>query len=191
MKITCVLGSPRSDGVSTAVARQFCATGEEVGAHAELFTLSRLRYRGCQGCLQCKTRLDRCVLEDDLTAVLDATRQADVLLLATPVYCGDLSSQAKGFVDRCFSFLKPDYLTSSVPHRLAPGKRLVFVQAQGFPEQVHGDLFPRYAAQLRWLGFEDPRLIRVCAPQAPGLPAARERWMQQARETALAACRTG
>jgi len=46
--------------------------------------------------MACKTKLDNCALEDDLTEVLDAVRETDVLVLASPVYYGDLSSQLKG-----------------------------------------------------------------------------------------------
>ena len=67
--------------------------------------------------MACKTKLDRCILEDDLTRVLDAVREADVLLLASPVYYGDLSSQMKSFIDRTYSYFVPDFHT--IPTRAA------------------------------------------------------------------------
>lgn len=189
MKVVCVLGSPRMDGVSAAIAREFCEAASALGAQVETFALNRLKYRGCQGCLACKTRLERCALADDLTAVLRAASEADVLVVASSIFLGDVTSQLKGFLDRCFSYLKPDYLTNPVPHRLEPGKRLVFVLAQGFPEQMHGDVFPRYAGHLRWLGFDEAHLIRASVAASAQDPAAQEGWLRLARETAAKVCR--
>ena len=84
MKIVCLLGSPRTNGNSAAVANRFCATAEGLGAQVQTFVLNELQYQGCQGCMACKIKLDRCILEDDLTEVLDAVRETDVLVLATP-----------------------------------------------------------------------------------------------------------
>jgi multimeric flavodoxin WrbA len=80
--------------------------------------------------MTCKTKLDRCVLKDDLSEVLDAVRETDILVMATPVYYGEVSSQLKGFIDRTFSFLVPDYTTNPNPSRLQSNKKLVFIQTQ-------------------------------------------------------------
>jgi multimeric flavodoxin WrbA len=93
MKIVCVLGSPRETGNSSAVANRFCDTAEKFGAQVKTFVLNQLAYRGCQGCMACKTKLDKCILEDDLTEVLDTIRKTDVLVLASPVYFWDVSGQ--------------------------------------------------------------------------------------------------
>jgi len=84
-------------------------------------------HTGCQACYACKTKLDRCILKDDLTPVLEAVKNSDVLVIATPTYYGDVSGQLKCFMDRTYSYLKPDYITNSQPSRLAPGKKLVFI----------------------------------------------------------------
>ena len=97
----------------------------------ETFSLNELNYRGCQACMACKTKLDRCVLKDDLEPVLDAVRQTDVLVLASPVYFGEVTSQTKGFIDRTFSFLTPEFKTNPQNmSRLVGGKSLVFIQVQ-------------------------------------------------------------
>jgi len=163
MEIVCLLGSPRPKGNSATIARRFCETAEARGAEVRTFALNELKYRGCQGCMMCKTKLDWCVLEDDLTEVLDAVRDADVLVMASPIYFGEVTSQLKGFIDRTFSYFVPDYATNPKPSRLAPGKRLVFIQTQGqSDEKLYTDVYPRYEYYFRWSGFEDNHLIRAC-----------------------------
>jgi multimeric flavodoxin WrbA len=162
MKIVSLLGSPRSKGNSAAIANRFTETASELGAEIKTFELNKLSFRGCQACYACKKEFDRCVLKDDLTEVLTAVQEADVVLMATPVYYGDVTAQLKGFIDRCYSYLKPDYLTNPTPSRLAP-KKLVFVQVQGQPdESMFADIFPRYDFFLKWMGFTETRMIRTC-----------------------------
>jgi multimeric flavodoxin WrbA len=85
MKITCLLGSPREKGNSAVLAKKFCQTAEDLGASVRTFTLNTLNFRGCQGCMACKTKADKCVIKDDLEAVLEAARESDVLVLSSPV----------------------------------------------------------------------------------------------------------
>jgi len=109
------------------------------------------------------------VLKDDLTQVLDSLRDADLLVMATPVYFSDVSSQLKGFIDRMYSFLTPDYRTSSEKSRFSPGKKLAFIQMQGRPdESKFADVFPRYEEFFGWYGFKERYLIRCWGVREAG-----------------------
>lgn len=180
MKIACVLGSPHKNGNSSTLAKRFCAAAEKKGAEIQEFFLNRMNYRGCQGCMQCKTKLDHCAVEDDLTAVLDAVRGSDVLVMASPVYYGDVSGQLKLFVDRTFSFLEPDFQTSEQPSRLAPGKKLVFIQSQAGKEEMFTDVFPRYEAFFKWYGFKENYHLRGCGLMQSGSVRDQADLLQQA-----------
>jgi multimeric flavodoxin WrbA len=162
MKIVSLLGSPRPNSNSSAIANRFTETAAQQGAEVRSFTLNNLTYRGCQGCYACKKWVENCVLKDDLAEVLSAVQAADVVVVASPVYYGDITSQLKGFMDRTFSYLKPDYTTSDNPSRLNP-KKLVFIQTQGHADEARfGDIFPRYESFLGWMGFKDSSVIRAC-----------------------------
>jgi multimeric flavodoxin WrbA len=184
MKVVAVLGSPRLKGNSATIAKRFCETAEKLGADVQTFALQTLDYDGCIACMGCKTTSEKCVLEDDLTLVLDGVAAADVVVLATPVYYGDVSSQAKGFIDRTFSFLKPDFATNPSPGRLAPGKTLVFVQTQGWNESHFKELFEKYQFGFKAEGFEEGHLIRGCGLGPPDAAAKREELLKLAEETA-------
>ena len=162
MKILSILGSPRSGKNSARIANRFTETAASLGADIRTFELNRLTYRGCQGCYACKKGHDRCVLNDDLTQVLDAVHEADLVLLASPVYFGDVTSQLKGFIDRSYSFLTPEYMTGNEMTRLSP-KKLLFVLCQGHPdESLFADIYSNYEGFLKWMGFSERRLIRAC-----------------------------
>jgi multimeric flavodoxin WrbA len=184
MKIVSLLGSPRSASNSSAIANHFLKTATELGAETLSFELNRLSYRGCQGCYACKTTLETCVLQDDLTEVLAAVAEADLLLLATPVYFGEATSQLKGFMDRTYSYLVPDYRTNPLPSRLS-SKKLVFIQTQGNPDEaLFADIFTRYEMFLKWEGFGDAKLIRACGIGPGSIDRAPESVLRLAEETA-------
>ena len=164
MKIVAVLGSPRPQGNSAGLARQFLAAARELGAEVQEYPVNRLNFQGCQGCRTCKTTSEACILEDDLTPLLAAIQAADLLVLASPVYYGDLIGQLKCFFDRTYSFFNPDF-SSRVP----AGKQAVIVLAQANPDpEQFADIFPRYKRWLKLYGFQPIRLLRAVGVRDQG-----------------------
>jgi multimeric flavodoxin WrbA len=189
MNVTCLLGSPRPQGNSTLVARRFIDKAAELGANVTTWSLNQIKFKGCQACMGCKTRKDVCVLEDDLTPVLTAVRETDVLVLATPVYFADVASPVKAFIDRTYSFVGPDYLTNPNASRLAKGKKLVFIQSQEGGPKAFQDIFPKYNLFLNFYGFAESRYILAAEVGPAGAVADRVDVMAQADEAADAFCR--
>ena len=164
MKIVAVLGSPRPQGNSSTLARAFLKAAGERGAEITEYRLNQLNFQGCQGCGACKTESESCVLEDDLAPVLDAVKAADVLVMASPVYFGDLNGQTKCFFDRTYSYFNPDFSC-----RVPPGKKAVMVLVQANPEEEEfADIFPRYRRWLKMYGYSPVRLLRVTGVREPG-----------------------
>jgi multimeric flavodoxin WrbA len=189
MRVVSLLGSPRENGNSSTVARRFCDTAETLGAEVRTFTLNKLQYRGCQGCMLCKTKLDRCALQDDLTEVLEAVRGADVVVVASPVYFWDVSSQVKTFIDRTFSFLVPDFYSNAKKARLEPGKKLVFILTQTNPDpKSFPDIFTKFDYFFKMYGFSESHLIRAFGVSEPGQVKSQEDVMRLAETTARKLC---
>ena len=185
MRILCLLASPRPESNSARIALRFLQTAEKPGAETRTFSLNRLDYRGCQSCFACKTKLDRCVLKDDLAEVLDSVFWADTLVIATPIYYADVTGQLKCFIDRTYSFLKPDYITNPAASRLPPGKKLVFITTQGQSDPDKFAKVPtRYGSIFKWYGFGDIFLIRACGVGPRTKTAELEPYFQQAEEMA-------
>ncbi|MGQ9689268.1 MAG: flavodoxin family protein [Desulfobaccales bacterium] len=180
MKIVAVLGSPRPNGNSALLAKAFLEVARERGADIEVYRLNQMNIKGCQGCGKCKTDSEVCVVEDDLAPVYDAVRQADLLVLASPVYFGDLSGQLKCFWDRTYAFANPDFSS-----RLAPGKKTVMLLAQGAPaEEMFNDIHPRYERWLKMFGFVENHLVRAVGVQGAGEVKNQPETLAQARELA-------
>lgn len=163
MKIVSLLGSPRKNANSSAIAEIISNTIQSDNKEIINHTLNQLTFKGCQACMACKGKSEICILTDDLTQVLEDVTQADVIIMATPVYWGDISAQLKGFIDRSYSFLNPNFMENEVKHRLPAGKKFVFIQTQGAPDEMYDEIFNRYNFFFEFLNyFAETHYLRAC-----------------------------
>ncbi len=159
MNTVSLTGSPRKDG-NTNRLLSYVLEKAALQSEVEHFNLSEIKFNGCLGCMACKEKTDYCILNDDLKEVLEKVRKSDLLILSSPVYFRDVTSFLKKFIDRTFSFAKPDFMTNPEPSRLDRGKQLLFIQTQALPEPVH--VFEKYDTHYfkdKW-GYEKTFLIR-------------------------------
>ena len=109
MKVLALLGSPRPDGNTRAVLDSVLEGARQAGAETELIELSSLKdLSGCMECFVCQETPDApgCAVDDDMQGVLARALTADVLLLATPVFCWSMSWLLKAAVDRFYCMFK-------------------------------------------------------------------------------------
>lgn len=161
MKVLTILGSPRKNSNSEALAKAAVAALPPNGLEAKTVKLNDLKFAGCQACFACKGKSETCVVQDDLAPVLAQVAAADLVVLASPIYIGELTGQMKCFIDRTFSFLVPDYTANPNPTRLAPGKKMLLVLTQGVPDAAmyDGPVLGHYAGFFKGLGFEVSQFI--------------------------------
>jgi len=182
MKVVCINGSPRKNGNSATLIQEIMHIAENTNAIVESYTLNQLSYKGCQACMNCKGKADLCIVKDDLTEVLSAISTCDLLVLASPVYFGDVTAQMKALIDRTYSYLVPNFMQKDKPSRLASGKSLIFMLAQGQPdEKMFADIYPKYELFLRIMGFSDSHLIRACGVMDAGAVKEREDILENVR----------
>lgn len=105
--------SPRKGGNSDALADAFLTGALEAGHDAEKITLYDKDLQFCRGCLACQ-KTERCVIRDDMEAILDKLRQADVVAFATPIYFYEMCGQMKTLLDRTNPLFPGEYAFRSV-----------------------------------------------------------------------------
>lgn len=98
-KIVLLCGSPRKNGNSDILCNQFAAGAEEAGHRVEKIYLADLEISPCAACYGCR-KTGSCVKKDDMELLLARLVEADVLVLATPVYFYSMSAQMKTMMDR-------------------------------------------------------------------------------------------
>lgn len=91
--------SPRKGGNSDTLCDQFQMGAEEAGNQVEKIRLAELNIGYCSACYACKT-LGYCVKQDDMQQVAAKMREAEVIVLAPPVYFYTMCAQLKTMIDR-------------------------------------------------------------------------------------------
>lgn len=105
MKIIGINTSPRENSNSRIALEKALETVKSRGAEVELFDLNSLNIQTCQADDYCVEHAGQCVLDDDMQQVYDSLRDCQGVILATPIYMGNVSSNAKIFIDRLHAVL--------------------------------------------------------------------------------------
>ena len=92
--------SPRKGGNSDLLCDQFVLGALEAGHRAEKIFLGDKTIAYCIGCETCMQNGGICVQDDDMEEILQKMIDADVLVLATPVYFYTMAAQMKTVIDR-------------------------------------------------------------------------------------------
>jgi len=84
-KVLILSGSPRKGGNSDTLCDQFIKGAEEAGHAAKKIYVDDNKIGFCKACYACKKN-GVCFQKDDMSAILDKMVDADVIVMATPVY---------------------------------------------------------------------------------------------------------
>jgi multimeric flavodoxin WrbA len=133
IKVLAFAGSPRRHGNSETLLDWVLGSMEnEPDVTFEKIVLTEADVHPCRGCNACEV-LNRCVQRDGMDLIHDKIIEADVIILAAPIYCMGIASQAKALIDRAQVFRSRKYvlkLPVVPPERR--GKRLgVFLSTAG------------------------------------------------------------
>jgi len=99
IKMLAINGSPRKRGNTETVLNAFIEGAKEAGAKVTEIRLADLEYKNCRGCNGCHKN-GVCVIKDDLTPVFDQLMEADILVLASPIYSMSVTAEMKALIDR-------------------------------------------------------------------------------------------
>ena len=146
MKIIGFSGSPHKNGNTAWSAEKILSGAEQAGAETVLFSSSGLDIKPCRGCFSCKNGDNGCVIADDMQKVYAELQDADAIVFASPVYMGQMSGQAKVFMDRLFPTNSPRFS----PHYKEHGKRkkLLLLFTQGNPDKTKFQTYLDYTKNL-------------------------------------------
>lgn len=97
--ILIISSSPRKGGNSDLLCDEFMKGAKSVGHQVEKIRLSDQHINYCRGCGVCNDT-HVCLQKDDMPELLDKVLQANVIVMATPVYFYTLCAQMKTFIDR-------------------------------------------------------------------------------------------
>jgi multimeric flavodoxin WrbA len=102
MKVVAFSGSARKDGNTAILINNVLQELEKEGIGTELIQLAGKKIRGCLACMKCFENKDqRCVNKDDvLNECLEKMLEADGIILGSPTYFSNVSTETKALIDR-------------------------------------------------------------------------------------------
>ncbi len=102
MKVIAFNGSPRKDGNTSILIGYVLEELKKAGISTELINLAGKKLHGCIACYRCASNQDRqcAVKDDDLNGCIDRILEADGIILGSPTYFTDVSTEIKALIDR-------------------------------------------------------------------------------------------
>ena len=101
MKVLIINGSPRKDGNTTMAIKEMEKIFAESGVEFETMQIGDQDIRGCKACGACK-KLGRCIFNDAVNEAAPKFKEADGLVIASPVYYASANGTLVSFMDRLF-----------------------------------------------------------------------------------------
>jgi multimeric flavodoxin WrbA len=102
MKVVAFNGSPRKEGNTFQSLQIVMAELQKEGIETELIQVGGKALHGCTACYGCYKNKDReCVIKkDDLNSYVAKMIEADGIIIGSPVYFSNVTSEVKAFMDR-------------------------------------------------------------------------------------------
>lgn len=102
MHVLAINGSPRPEGNTAHALRSVLSILEQKGIGTSFVQLGGHTYAGCRACGTCRqTRDMRCVIDDGMNEVIAAMAAADGILIGSPTYYSNVTTEVKALIDRC------------------------------------------------------------------------------------------
>jgi len=102
MKVVAFNGSPRKDGNTTYLVNTVFEELKKENIDCELVNLAGKNIHGCIACYKCVENQDkRCAVKNDfLNDCIEKMLDADGIILASPTYFSNVTSEMKALIDR-------------------------------------------------------------------------------------------
>ena len=148
LKVLGIAGSPRRDGNTDHLLQQVMAGVASQGSETKTVILSELNISPCRHCDGC-IKTGKCVIDDDMQWLHTDLREADCLVLASPIFFMGVTAQAKAMIDRCQALWVIKYVLE-LPVAINPDRERkgIFVSVGG--TKLHNLFQPAMATVKSW-----------------------------------------
>lgn len=99
MKVVGIVGSPRKNGNTEYLTRYTLDAIAQEGIDTELIPLAGKKINPCTACMACQKE-ETCSIGDDLLPVYFKMKEADGIIMSSPVYVGSMTGLMRSFMER-------------------------------------------------------------------------------------------
>ena len=151
MNILILFGSPRKGGNTELWAEAF-AKGASAQHHVEIVSVRDYNVNPCLGCNACFKSNGICAQKDDMSVIYEKVSQADMLVIASPVFFYGVSAQLKAVIDRFHNPIRDSFHIKKMA--------LLLVGAATLPE-LFDAILTEYNLCLKFFNIEDAGKVLV------------------------------
>jgi len=108
MNILILQASPRANGSTAWMAEEYKKAAEAAGHQVTLVNVSKKKIAGCLACEYCHTKGNgACIQKDDMQELYPLMAEAEVLVLASPIYYFTMNAQMQAPIQRMYCVGSP------------------------------------------------------------------------------------
>lgn len=133
MKIIGICGSPRKKSSSSHLVKTIVDSASENGHNGIVYEIRNLNIDPCKACDYCEEGKG-CKLDDAMTDIYDEIYDSDIIVVGSPIYYGEVSSQTKKLIDRLYQF-------TMNPNQSLKDKKVIQIYTQG---EKDSDIYKTY-----------------------------------------------
>ena len=153
MKIAILDGSPRKKNTAAAVG-VFADCARECGHEVEVLKVGTMNIAGCKACEYCHGKGEgACIQKDDMEKVIEAYKDCDVVVFASPVYYFTMTAQMEAAIQRVYCIGKPPKATKAA-----------LLLSSGSPN-VYDGAIGQYKSMLAYMGIEDAGIVTAAGEE--------------------------
>ena len=159
MRVLGIMGSPRIKGNTDLLLDEALRGAQDQSADVEKIIVDKLKISPCReyyGCL----RDGNCVIRDDMDDIYPKLLEADVVIIASPMFFYGLTSQLKALIDRCQAlWVRKHILKQSLPSPVRKGALIAVGATTGKKLFDGATLTAKYFFQSIGIKYADELLI--------------------------------
>jgi FMN-dependent NADH-azoreductase len=150
MKIVAINGSPRGkESATNVMVSAFLKGSEKAGAETINIFLSEKDIQYCKGCYTCwNSTPGECIIDDDMASVISSLKNANVIILATPLYFNNVSGTLKVFIERLTATGNPHAVKDDLSKEEKIIPKLILISNCGFPIKSQFDIVSLWIKRL-------------------------------------------
>ncbi len=145
MNILVLNGSPRVNGNTAALVDAFAQGAAEAGHKVTVVEVCKKKIAGCLACEYCHTKGNgKCIQQDDMQEIYPVLEEAEMIVLASPVYYHSFTGQLQCAINRIYALDKPKNL-----------KKAALILSSGSDHVYCGAIYEYQNSFLNYLKLED------------------------------------
>lgn len=145
MKILVLNGSPRLKGNTAAMVEAFVDGSKQNNHDITVVPVCSKKISGCKACEYCHTKGEgKCIQQDDMQEIYPILEEAEMIVLASPVYYHSLTGQLQCAINRIYALDKPKHL-----------KKAALILSSGSDNVYGGAIYEYQNSFLDYLKLED------------------------------------